>query len=119
VVDSVGVRLRLSNKARKRLVSDASARPNESPQALAYQLGTECAADRLLLDGRAEDAKTIAAWKAPRLPIGGGALIARGLPEGPIVARTLRAIEDQWVRAGFPVGQAFERIVNDVVARAR
>jgi poly(A) polymerase len=119
IVEDVGVRLRLSNKGRKRLVCDASTRPDESPQALAYQVGTECAVDRLLLDGRAEDAKMIAEWKAPRLPIGGGALIARGLPEGPIVARTLRAIEDQWVTTGFPAGQDFERIVADALARAR
>ena len=57
------------------------------------------------------EAADIAVWQPPRLPIGGGALIARGLAEGPIVARTLKAIEDRWVEAGFPGGEAFERIV--------
>ncbi|MGN6058634.1 MAG: CCA tRNA nucleotidyltransferase [Sphingomicrobium sp.] len=118
VADDVGVRLRLSNKARRRLVSDSAERSNESPQALAYRVGTEAAVDRLLLEGHPEEAKMIASWKTPRLPIGGGALIARGLPEGPIVAKTLRAIEDQWVKAGFPTGQEFERIVRDALARA-
>ena len=61
----------------------------------------------------------IASWKAPRLPIGGGALIARGLPEGPIVAKTLRAVEDQWVKAGFPAGAEFDAIVEEAIARAR
>lgn len=118
VADDIGVRLRLSNKARKRLVCDAAADSHGPPQTLAYRLGTQCAVDRLLLDGRPREAKMIAAWKAPRLPIGGGALIARGLAEGPIVARTLRIIEDQWVKAGFPAGEQFERIVADALSRA-
>ena len=119
IADDVGVRLRLSNRARKRLVCDAAGDSYKSSQALAYRLGTECAVDRLLLSGHTEDAKMIASWKAPRLPIGGGALIARGLPEGPIVAKTLRAVEDQWVRAGFPAGAEFDAIVEEALARAR
>jgi poly(A) polymerase len=43
-------------------------------------------------------------------------LIKRGLPEGPIVARTLRAIEHSWVEAGFPQGEEFDRIVDDALA---
>jgi poly(A) polymerase len=118
-VDDVAVRLRLSNKARKRLVCDAAVSEAESPQALAYRVGTECAVDRLLLSGHPDDAKSIAEWKAPRLPISGGALIVRGLPEGPIVAKTLKAIEDQWLKGGFPTGEEFERIVSRALARAR
>jgi poly(A) polymerase len=60
----------------------------------------------------------VASWKIPKLPIGGGALIERGLKEGPVVARTLRRIEDQWVEAGFPTGDAFERIVAGVLTNA-
>ena len=49
-----------------------------------------------------------------------GELISRGLPEGPIVARTLRQIEDRWVEAGFPTGEVLEGIVSDALAvRAR
>jgi poly(A) polymerase len=118
VADSVGVRLRLSNKARKRLACIAGTEPMASPQALAYRLGTVCAVDRLLLSGRADDARAVAGWKAPRLPISGGTLIARGLPEGPVVAKTLRKIEDAWVQAGFPADGEFERIVSDALARA-
>jgi poly(A) polymerase len=93
--------------------------PYASAEALAYRLGTECAVDRLLLDRRADDAKAVARWKTPRLPIAGGALIKRGLPEGPIVAKTLRQIEDEWVKAGFPTGGDFERIVSEALARTR
>ena len=119
VADDIGARLRLSNKARRRLVCDAGMDPYASAEALAYRLGTECAVDRLLLDRRADDAKAVARWKTPRLPIAGGVLIKRGLPEGPIVAKTLRQIEDEWVKAGFPTGADFERIVSEALARTR
>ena len=57
-----------------------------------------------------EDAQAIAGWTAPRLPVGGGDLIARGLTKGPVVARTLRRIEERWVDGGFPDGAEFEAI---------
>jgi poly(A) polymerase len=79
----------------------------------------ECAVDRLLLAGRALEASKIQGWHAPRLPIGGGTLIKRGLPEGPVVARTLRRIEDRWIEAGFPTGDEFQEIVSDELAGGR
>jgi poly(A) polymerase len=118
IAEGIAVRLKLSNKARKRLGCAAQERMGHSPEALAYRVGGDCAVDRLLLSNHAEAARAIAAWKAPRLPISGGTLIARGIPEGPIVARTLRAIEEAWLKAGFPSGEAFERIVAEALARA-
>jgi poly(A) polymerase len=115
---SIATRLKLSNKARKRLACAAGADVGLPPEALAYRLRTDCAVDRLLLAGRAADAARIKSWHPPRLPIGGGVLIARGLTEGPIVARTLRKIEDRWVEAGFPQGDEFEAIVADALATA-
>ena len=88
-------------------------------QILAYRAGAECAADRLLLAGKPAEAGAIGDWKIPKLPISGGALIARGVPEGPIVAKTLRAIEDRWVEGGFPSGQAFDKMVADALESAR
>jgi poly(A) polymerase len=119
VAEDVAARLKLSNRSRKRLACAAGSELGLTPQALAYRLGTSCAVDRLLLANRTADAALIASWTAPRLPIGGGALIARGLPEGPIVAHTLRKIEDRWVETGFPTGEAFERIVADALAAAQ
>ena len=119
VADSVAVRLRLSNKARKRLACVAVRDVGDVAEALAYRVGTDCAVDRLLLAGEPQAAAKIASWRPPRLPIGGGALIARGLPEGPIVARTLRKIEQRWVDAGFPHGEPFEAIVADALTAAR
>ena len=118
VAEDVAARLRLSNKAKKRLVC-AVGPAKGPPAALAYRLGVACAVDRLLLAGHAPQAAQMASWHAPRLPISGGQLIKRGLAEGPLVARTLRRIEDIWVEAGFPQGENFERIVADALAGAR
>jgi len=118
IADDVAIRLRLSNKARKRLACAASADLSSSAKALSYRVGTACAVDRLLLAGEVDQARAIANWAAPRLPISGGVLIARGLPEGPAVARALRTIEDRWIEAGFPAGEAFDRIVKETLASA-
>ena len=118
IAEDVAARLRLSNKARKRLACTAADRAFASSHELAYRTGVECAVDRLLLAGQADEAAAILRWKAPRLPISGGVLIARGLSEGPIVAKTLRQIEDRWVEAGFPHGEEFERIVSSALAEA-
>lgn len=119
IAEDVDVRLKLSNRARKRVACAARTELFSSPESLAYRVGTACAVDRLLLSGKSADAALISSWKAPRLPIGGGVLIARGLAEGPIVAKTLRRIEDRWIEAGFPAGDEFERIVNDALEAAR
>jgi poly(A) polymerase len=118
VADAVGARLRLSNKARKRLVCASVPDAGTPPHALAYRLGTDCAVDRLLLAGKGAEAAQLVQWQVPRLPISGGALIKRGLAPGPIVAETLRLIEDQWIAAGFPAGDEWKRIVSDALGSA-
>jgi poly(A) polymerase len=118
VADDIAARLRLSNKARKRLACAVAEIGGTAPQPLAYRIGVECAIDRLLLAGRPREAAAVATWQPPRLPITGGALIKRGLAEGPIVARTLKAIEDRWVAAGFPQGEAFDLIVAEALSAA-
>jgi poly(A) polymerase len=109
IVSSVAARLRLSNKAAKRLLAAAgrTEQAPEDPKALAYSLGAEEAVDRLLLssDAPAAVAQKVAvlrAWQVPRFPLSGGEIIAMGLPPGPVVARTLQAVEREWVEKGFP-----------------
>jgi len=119
LAESVGARLKLSNKAKKRLGCAAGTDLMSSPQALAYRIGSDCALDRLLLAGQTADAASIRGWDPPRLPIGGGELIKRGLKEGPIVARTLRTIDRLWADQGFPDGAAFEALVDEAVRSAR
>ncbi len=116
LAEDIAARLRLSNKARKRLACAASIDLSTTPNALAYRLGNDCAVDRLLLAGRTTDAAAVSRWDTPRLPISGGSLIKRGVAQGPAVARTLRRIEDRWVDEGFPTGDAFERIVSETLS---
>jgi poly(A) polymerase len=115
VSNDIAVRLRLSNKSKKRLVNAASAGLGDSPRVLAYRLGIESAVDRLLLAGQAEAARTIAAWAPPKLPLGGGELISRGVTKGPEVARLLRRIEDRWVAEDFPASDRLDAIVGEEI----
>ena len=112
IAQRVAARLKLSNKAKKRLASAADPSLGLNPRSLAYRLGTEGAVDRLLLAGLADDAAGLSGWTPPRLPIGGGDLIARGVNQGPEVARALKQIEDAWEAAGFPKGRPLEQIVE-------
>lgn len=116
VATDIAARLRLSNKAKKRLVSAATGGLALSPRVLAYRLGVSHAIDWLLLAGETDKVNTIADWVPPRLPLGGGALIARGVAKGPGVARMLRRIEDRWVAADFPRGDQLEAIIAEEVS---
>ena len=114
--EKIAARLKLSNKARKRIALAADGDLSANRQALAYWIGMEGAQDRLLLAGRPEDAAALGEWPVPRLPISGGRLIKRGVPQGPLVAKTLRAIERAWVAAGFPDGEAFQALLAEAIA---
>ncbi|WP_242122769.1 CCA tRNA nucleotidyltransferase [Sphingobium sp. Sx8-8] len=120
VADLVGARLKLSNKARKRLaVALEGPATGMPPRALAYRIGVEGAIDRLLLDPHAplEGLAALHDWTPPRLPIGGGALIARGLPPGPDVAKALQQIQDIWVAEGFPGEPRLAEIADQTVSK--
>jgi len=113
--EAMAARLKLSNKARKRIALAADKALSANPQALAYWTGTESAVDRLLLAGRPQDAAAVRDWAVPKLPITGGQLIKRGITQGPVVAKTLQAIERTWVAEGFPRGDTFETIVATAI----
>ena len=116
---SIARRLRLSRAQAKRLV-EAGQPIDISTQALAYRIGVESTVDRLLIgDGSAGDIAALTGWSRPVLGIGGGTLIARGLPAGPVVARTLAMIETRWAAAGFPRDAALDAIVDAALSEAR
>lgn len=119
LAEGIAARLKLSNKARKRIACAADRGVENDPEALAYYRGTVCAIDRLLLAGRSDEARALAGWSPPRLPIGGGILIERGMTAGPDVARTLRHIEAQWVEQGFPSGDRLEQIIAKALSERR
>ena len=118
--DAVGARLKLSNKARKRLslaLEHHSVAP--SLRALAFTIGVEGAIDRILLDPMAslDSIASLEGWTPPQLPIGGGALIARGLPPGPEVAKALGEVQRIWVEEGFPEASRVDQIADQTVSK--
>lgn len=56
-------------------------------------------------------------WTPPQLPIGGGALIARGLPPGPEVAKALGEVQRIWVEEGFPEAGRVDQIADQTVSK--
>ncbi|PVX29057.1 CCA tRNA nucleotidyltransferase [Sphingomonas pokkalii] len=123
IADTIGARLKLSNAQRKRLVLAIDADGIEAVRGLAYRLGRDTAEDRLLLwapEGtalfRAWD--QLQNWDIPRLPLTGGALVARGLAKGPDVARALRSVEAQWIAEGFPGADRVSALADAAVDQA-
>lgn len=111
--ERIAARLKLSNKAKKRLGVAADGKSIKCIRSLAYRIGVEGAVDRLLLASRPKEAADVAGWTPPHLPIRGGDLIERGVPQGPAVAKMLRQIEADWEARGFPEGDAFEALVSE------
>ncbi len=117
VADGVAARLKLSNKARARISIALGGAVSGDVRALAYRLGCRGALDQIVL-GRAftpDDAVQLVGWTVPRLPVGGGDLIARGLAVGPQVARTLAIVEERWIAAGYPGREETLVLAEDVL----
>lgn len=114
--EPVGARLKLSNLDRRRLMLATAGPGDEGARGLAYRHGGAIALDRLLLAG--DDVAPLADWSPPRLPIGGGALVERGLAKGPEVAAALRRIEARWIAEGFPSEDRVGLIADVEVAQA-
>ncbi|MFM7350311.1 MAG: CCA tRNA nucleotidyltransferase [Erythrobacter sp.] len=118
IAETVAARLRLSKAQRARLVAAAERRPEDAadPRALAYRLTPAVATDRLLLAGA--DAASLKAWEPPAFPLKGGAVVARGVTAGPLVARILQAVEARWISEGFPHAERLESLLEEELARA-
>ncbi|WP_315763835.1 CCA tRNA nucleotidyltransferase [Sphingomonas sp. Y38-1Y] len=111
----IAARLRLSNAQRKRLESAAVPHDGSDPRTLAYRISVDAAVDRLLLAGASVE--PLADWSLPRFPLTGGALVERGIRKGPLVAATLRRIEDAWVAEGFPGEDRLAALTDAAVAQ--
>jgi poly(A) polymerase len=107
-VDKVAARLKLSNKMREgfgyRLRAGVPTPFNV--RAIAYRADIETARDAVMLYAVDADVPECLArlekWETPTLVIKGGELISMGLPPGPLVAKTLQAIEAAWIQEDFP-----------------
>ncbi len=107
-VDKVAARLKLSNRLRESLAKRLDApEPNaDNIRAIAYRTSTDCARDVVMLyAGDAELPQCLSKlheWAIPEMTLKGGDLIGLGLTAGPLVAKTLRAVEAQWIAEDFP-----------------
>jgi poly(A) polymerase len=115
LADGVGARLKLSNVQRKFLSAAAARDVTDGTDArgLAYRTGHDVALARLLAGGF--DATPILDWEIPVFPLGGRAVMARGISAGPEVARILKAVETKWVAEGFPGEGRIEMLLNEVM----
>ncbi|MBA4052850.1 MAG: polynucleotide adenylyltransferase, partial [Erythrobacter sp.] len=81
--------------------------------ALAYRLTPPVATDRLLLAGG--DAQVLDGWQVPVFPLKGGAVVARGVTAGPLVARILQEVEARWVAEGFPDAGRIDELLTEAL----
>jgi poly(A) polymerase len=115
----IAARLRLSKAQRTRLLGALAAPP--PPREAAYRFGSQVAIDQLLLSdgaGSEEAIRDLSDWAVPRLGITGGTIVARGIKEGPEVARLMQQIEAAWIAEGFPGRDRVEAIADAAVAQA-
>lgn len=120
--EAVAARLKLSNKARKRIGAALTPAPAcSSTRELAFRLGAEGAADHILLDPAqpAADAHAVQHWPVPNFPISGRDIMALGLEPGPLVAKALGAVRERWIAAGFPDREAAQAIAAECIATWR
>ena len=116
VAGAIAARLRLSNRAGKRLVSAAGASDEQvRPEVLAYRIGRDEAVDRLLLRGSPAAAARLQGWERPLLGVKGGDLIGLGLPPGPLVARCFQEVQARWAEEGFPADREAQRAIARAV----
>jgi len=101
--EAVAHRLRLSNADRTRIGLAVLPADDTPIYAAAWKIGGEALMDRLLIGGRVADARQLAVWERPRLPVSGRDFVARGVGPGPEVAARLARFERDWVAAGFPM----------------
>jgi poly(A) polymerase len=106
--DKVAARLKLSNKLREGFAQRLRAgMPTPfNVRAIAYRADIDTARDAVMLYAVDADVPECLArlekWDVPSLVIKGGELIVMGLPAGPLVAKTLQALEDAWIEEDFP-----------------
>jgi poly(A) polymerase len=127
-------RLRLFNVERERLESMADRWWHVTPalgeagaRALLYRLGPENYLDRVLLactrlrygDDDAQWRELVSLpvrWPVPRFPLRSADLTERGVPRGPALGAALRAAEDAWIAAGFPLDPSVLKGIADAAA---
>lgn len=139
--EGIDARLRLSNALGQRRRSAVANSPRilrtlseRDARALLYRMGVDAWRDachlaeaRALAESSAPSArdpdfeKLLALpqrWPPPLLPFGGKEALAAGVPEGPLVARTIKAAEARWIDEDFPARDRALQIFAEEAKRA-
>lgn len=123
IAQNVAMRLKLSNAMRADMVARVKGAPPaaDNIRALAYHENIDCARDAAMLfaddDEFAACMERLDGWTLPQFKVKGGDLIARGLPMGPLVARTLKLVEAQWIAENF-ANDRIQAIADQAIADA-
>jgi poly(A) polymerase len=134
--DRLRERLRLSNSEYARLASMANhwwritvTMSENEARVLLYRLGPQQFTDRALVawsrswkEGAADPrwralATLPARWSAPAFPLHAADFIARGVPRGPELGQAMRAAEEAWIAAGFPMEEEALSAIADAAPR--
>ena len=133
--DRLADRLRLANDERARLGRAAERMPELGPaapeaaaRAYLYAAGPAAFRDRVLTawvrsgdtPGSEDWRRRLGLpgrWSPPRFPIGGGDVLALGVPAGPRVGEILRALEAWWIAGDFAADEAALRLRLAELAR--
>ena len=120
-VRKAAAKLRLSNALRDRLTAAVEgprvdlAADRAAARAAIYRWGAGAVRDRVMKlwaerpEGRAQARALLVladTWTAPRFPLAGADVMARGLAAGPAVGRLLGELEDWWVGRDFAPDRA-------------
>ncbi len=115
IAASVAARLKLSKRDTETLrvlaVLPSLLRGNIAPATLRnmiYDYGTELCCAAALLNGEnvTEAFATIDAWENPVFPIKGEDIVKQGIPAGPRIGESLRAVETWWRETDFRADRA-------------
>jgi|RhiMethySRZTD1v2_1073278.scaffolds.fasta_scaffold38690_4 poly(A) polymerase len=131
-------RLRLANAESERLISMGNVwwrivagLSEQASRTLLYRLGPDGYLDRVLLawsrapEGVADPqwralATLPSRWSVPQFPLKAADFMARGVEKGPRLGAAMRAAEQAWIEAGFPLDRdTLARIADEAVARDR
>ncbi len=127
-------RLRLSNAEAERLAAlerwwrVSPAAGDQAAHALLYNLGAQSFADRVLVawarsaagagDGAWHElARLPERWTVPAFPLKAADFTRRGVVAGPALGAAMRAAEEAWIAANFPVDEATIGTIADRAAR--
>jgi poly(A) polymerase len=122
--DRLRERLRLSNEEHVRLIRAAArdprigpAAPERAGRACLYTIGAAAYRDLVLVAWTRSGANPAdpawrhrhalpGRWQPPRFPLGGGDVLALGVPAGPRVGQLLREVEAWWIAGDFAADEA-------------